>query len=263
MHLHNNYEPEPAPEITPAPEGETAEEASAAERPQLGAVTPARGKYALHCLTVIGQIEGHYILPSQNKTTKYENVIPQLVAIEEEPSIEGLLIILNTVGGDVEAGLALAELIAGMTKPTVSLVLGGGHSIGVPLAVSAKRSFIVPSATMTIHPVRMNGLVLGVPQTLTYFIRMQERITSFVTSHSSMPKERLEYLMMNTSELVTDVGTMLDGETAVKEGLIDQMGTLSDALHCLYGMIEEHKKTQPEDNRQQDKQPDESEQSSN
>ena len=145
-----------------------------------GSVTPAGGKYAIHCLTIIGQVEGHYILPPQNKTTKYEHVIPQLVAIQQDPQIEGLIVILNTVGGDVEAGLAIAELIAGMNKPTVSLVLGGGHSIGVPLAVSARQSFIAPSATMTIHPVRMNGLVLGVPQTLSYFDKMQERIVRFV-----------------------------------------------------------------------------------
>ncbi|HIZ17178.1 MAG TPA: ATP-dependent Clp protease proteolytic subunit, partial [Firmicutes bacterium] len=163
---------------------------------ELSAVTPAKGNHVLHCLTVVGQIEGHYILPSQNKTTKYEHVIPQLVAIEEDPEIEGLIIILNTVGGDVEAGLAIAELISGMKKPTVSLVLGGGHSIGVPLAVSAKRSFIAPSATMTIHPVRMSGLVLGVPQTLSYFDRMQDRITRFVTANSHISEETFKSLMM-------------------------------------------------------------------
>ena len=202
-------------------------------------VTVDEGGRVLHCLTIIGQIEGHYILPEQNKTTKYEHVIPQLVAIEEDSSIDGLLIILNTVGGDVEAGLAIAELIAGMTTPTVSLVLGGGHSIGVPLAVAAKKSFIVPSATMTIHPVRMNGLVLGVPQTLSYFDRMQERITNFVTANSSIDEELFTKLMMNTSELVTDVGTMLDGEKAVECGLIDSLGGLSDALKALYQLIDE------------------------
>ena len=191
----------------------------------------------IHCLTVIGQIEGHFILPPQNKTTKYEHVIPQLVAIEESKDIEGLIIILNTVGGDIEAGLALAELLSGMRKPTVSLVLGGGHSIGVPLAVSAKKSFIVPSATMTVHPVRMNGLVLGVPQTLSYFDKMQERIVRFVADNSSMKSERFRELMTATGELVMDVGTVLDGESAVKEGLIDSLGGLSDALDCLYGMI--------------------------
>lgn len=186
---------------------------------------------------MIGQIEGHFILPPQNKTTKYEHVIPQLVAIEESRDIEGLIIILNTVGGDIEAGLALAELLSGMRKPTVSLVLGGGHSIGVPLAVSAKKSFIVPSATMTVHPVRMNGLVLGVPQTLSYFDKMQERIVRFVADNSSMKSERFRELMTATGELVMDVGTVLDGESAVKEGLIDSLGGLSDALDCLYGMI--------------------------
>ena len=182
-----------------------------------GSVITGGGK-AIHCLTVIGQIEGHNVLPSQNKTTKYEHVIPQLVAIEEEPGIDGLLMILNTVGGDVEAGLALAELVAGMKKPTVSLVLGGGHSIGVPLAVAAKHSFIVPSATMTIHPVRMSGLMLGVPQTMDYFQRMQERITRFVTANSHISAERFYELAMNTQELVMDVGTVLDGADAVEEG---------------------------------------------
>lgn len=203
-----------------------------------GSVTLGENGKVLHCLTIIGQIEGHYILPEQNKATKYEHVIPQLVAIEEDPTIDGLLIVLNTVGGDVEAGLAIAELIAGMTTPTVSLVLGGGHSIGVPLAVSAKKSFIVPSATMTIHPVRMNGLVLGVPQTLSYFDRMQERITNFVTANSGIDEKVFTDLMMNTGELVTDVGTVLDGEKAVEYGLIDSLGSLSDALGALYELID-------------------------
>lgn len=195
------------------------------------------GRY-IHCLTIIGQVEGHYILPPSNKTTKYEHVIPQLVAIEESEEIDGLLIILNTVGGDIEAGLAIAELIAGMKKPTASLVLGGGHSIGVPLAVSANRSFIVPTATMTIHPVRMNGLVLGVPQTLSYFDKMQERIVSFVSQNSKIPPQRFRELMMATGELVMDVGTVLDGENAVKEGLIDDIGNLKDAMSYLYSEIE-------------------------
>ncbi len=203
-----------------------------------GSVTATNGKHIIHCLTVIGQIEGHYILPSQNKTTKYEHVIPQLVAIEEDSDIEGLIIILNTVGGDVEAGLAIAELVAGMKKPTVSLVLGGGHSIGVPLAVSAKRSFIVPSATMTLHPVRTSGLVLGVPQMMSYFDKMQERIVRFVADNSSISPKRFKQLMLNVGELVTDMGTVLDGDSAVKEGLIDEKGGLSDALDCLYRLIE-------------------------
>lgn len=203
-----------------------------------GSISETKGKYPIYCLTIVGQIEGHSILPPQTKTTKYEHVIPQLVAIEENPEIKGLLILLNTVGGDVEAGLAIAELIAGMKKPTVSLVLGGGHSIGVPLAVSAKHSFIVPSATMTIHPVRMSGLVLGIPQTMHYFEKMQDRITNFVTANSGIKGERYTELMMNTGELVMDVGTVLDGETAVAEGLIDSLGGLSDAISCLYNEIE-------------------------
>ena len=205
---------------------------------KLGSVTSTQGKHVIHCLTVVGQIEGHYILPSQNKTTKYEHVIPQLVAIEEDKEIEGLLIILNTVGGDVEAGLAIAELIAGMKKPTVSLVLGGGHSIGVPLAVSAKRSFIVPSATMTLHPVRTSGLVLGVPQMLNYFDKMQDRIIRFITDNSNISGDRFKKLMLNVGELVTDMGTVLEGEAAVKEGLIDNLGGLREAIDCLYSLIE-------------------------
>lgn len=205
---------------------------------KMGSVTTTKGKHTIHCLTVVGQIEGHFILPSQNKTTKYEHVIPQLVAIEEDKSIDGLIIILNTVGGDVEAGLAIAELIAGMKTPTVSLVLGGGHSIGVPLAVSAKRSFIAPSATMTLHPVRTSGLVLGVPQMLNYFDKMQDRIIRFVTDNSRISAERFKELMLNVGELVTDMGSVLEGESAVKEGLIDNLGGLREALACLYEMIE-------------------------
>ncbi len=224
---------------------ETSDDPSSQLRNQLrdtedtGSVTTNNGRHIIHCLTIIGQIEGHYALSAENKTTKYEHVMPQLVAIEESQEIEGLLILLNTVGGDIEAGLALAELIAGMKKPTVSLVLGGGHSIGVPLAVAAKRSFIASSATMTLHPVRMNGLVLGVPQAFLHFQRTQERITDFVTQNSHMPSRRFHELCMNTGELATDVGSVLDGEEAVKEGLIDDLGTLSDAIAALYAMIEE------------------------
>ncbi len=196
-------------------------------------------KHNIHCLSIIGQIEGHYILPPQNKTTKYEHIMPALVAIEQDESIEGLIIILNTVGGDVEAGLAIAELISSMKTPTVSIVVGGGHSIGVPLAVSAKQSFIVRSATMTIHPVRMTGLVLGVPQTLSYFEKMQERIVRFVCDNSNISSERFTELMMKTGELVMDVGTVLSGEEAVNEGLIDHEGGLREAIDCLYQMIEE------------------------
>lgn len=206
---------------------------------ETGGITAKKGKHIIHCLTIIGQIEGHYILPAQNKTTKYEHVIPQLLAVEQDPSIEGLVVILNTVGGDVEAGLAIAELLSGMKKPTVSLVLGGGHSIGVPLACSARKSFIVPSATMTVHPVRMNGLVLGVPQTLSYFDKMQERIVKFVTDNSKISADRFRQLMMNKDELVMDVGTVLDGQAAVEEGLIDSLGGVSDVIQALYEMIEE------------------------
>lgn len=206
---------------------------------ETGSITVSKDGHFIHCLTIIGQIEGHYILPSQNKTTKYEHVIPQLVAIEESKEIEGLLIILNTVGGDVEAGLAIAELLSTMKTPTASLVLGGGHSIGVPLAVSCKRSFIVPSATMTVHPVRMNGLVLGVPQTLSYFEKMQDRIVRFVANNSQISAEKFRELMMITGELVMDVGTVLDGEGAVNSGLIDELGGLSDALDFLDRSIEE------------------------
>lgn len=191
------------------------------------------------CMTVIGQIEGHYILSSQNKTTKYEHVIPRLVSVEQNHNIDGLLLILNTVGGDIEAGLALAELIAGMKKPTVSLVLGGGHSIGVPLAVAAKKSFIAKTATMTVHPVRMNGLVLGVPQTLAYFQNMQERIVRFVCENSRISPERFRELMLNPGELVTDLGTLLEGQTAVDEGIIDRVGTLADAVEALKEMRNE------------------------
>ena len=208
-----------------------------------GSITANTGKYKIHCITIIGQVEGHYLLSADNKTTKYEHVLPQLVAIEEEPSIDGLLILINTVGGDVEAGLAIAELIAGMEKPTVSMVLGGGHSIGVPLAVAAKKSFIAKSASMTIHPVRMSGLMLGVPQTFEYFQRMQERITGFIAENSNISPERVHDLSMNTQELVMDVGTILEGEDAVREGLIDSIGNLSDALRALYDMIDERRKS--------------------
>jgi len=207
-----------------------------------GDTVSQNSKHLIHCLNVIGQIEGHYVLAEQNKTTKYEHIIPALVAIEQDRSVEGLLIILNTVGGDVEAGLAIAELIAGMKTPTVSLVVGGGHSIGVPLAVSAKHSFIVPTASMTIHPVRMNGTVLGVPQTLSYFDKMQDRIINFVTHNSKVKEDEFRSLMMNTEELVLDVGSVLEGGKAVEMGLIDEMGGLSDAMECLYSMIENTEK---------------------
>ncbi len=211
----------------------------------MGIIATANAPYNIHCLSIIGQIEGHYILPPQNKTTKYEHIIPALVSIEQDSSVEGLLIVLNTVGGDVEAGLAIAELIAGISKPTVSIVVGGGHSIGVPLAVSAKESFIVPSATMTIHPVRMNGMMLGVPQTMNYFEKMQDRITRFVTKNSRISPERFKELMMERDELVLDIGTVLDGKNAVEEGLIDNLGSLSDAVKRLYELIEKDKSKTP------------------
>ncbi len=205
---------------------------------ELGNVGTLGSKHKIFCLTIIGEIEGHNVLPEQSKTTKYEHVIPQLIAVEESDEIEGMVIILNTVGGDVEAGLALAEMISGMKKPTVSFVLGGGHSIGVPLSVSAKRSYIAPSATMTIHPVRSTGLVIGVPQMLNHFERMQKRITDFVVKNSRISSGRFTDLMMNTKELVTDVGTVLTGEAAVKEGLIDEVGSLSTVIEGLYELIE-------------------------
>lgn len=187
----------------------------------------------IHCLTIIGQIEGHQLLPDDVKTTKYEHILPLIAAVEEAKDIKGLLILLNTMGGDVEAGLAIAELIAGMTKPTVSLVLGGGHSIGVPLAVSARCSMIAPSAAMTVHPVRLNGVVIGVPQTYNYLARIQQRIVGFVTAHSNITRDEYLRLMTNTDELANDTGSVIYGEEAVRLGLIDKVGTLSDALDLL------------------------------
>ncbi len=196
------------------------------------------GKHAVQCLSIIGQIEGHYLLPANNKTTKYEHILPQLVAMEEDDGVEGLLILLNTIGGDVEAGLAIAELIAGMAKPTVSLVLGGGHSIGVPLAVSAKTSFIVPSATMTVHPVRTTGTVVGVRQSFAHFEKMQQRIVRFISDHSRITAARLNQLMMTVGDQALDMGVILSGDQAVEEGLIDRVGSLQDALKELYHLIE-------------------------
>lgn len=215
---------------------------------ETGSIIKTKGRHSIHCLTVVGLIEGHVDAGEGQKVTKYEHVIPQLVAVQEDPSIEGLLVVLNTVGGDVEAGLALAELIAGVTKPSATLVLGGGHSIGIPLAVSAQHSFIVPTATMTIHPVRHSGLVLGVPQTMRYFEQMQERIAGFVTGHSNITKERFVELMMQTGELIMDVGTVLAGPQAVQEGLMDEIGGLGDALDYLYVQIEQNQaqKSQPD-----------------
>jgi len=225
---------EDVPEEKP---NETAEAMPKDDVEKSGSVTTGSPEELIHCLTIVGQIEGHTVLPTSTKSTRYEHVIPQLAAIEESPDIKGLLIILNTVGGDVEAGLALAEMIASMKKPTVSLVLGGGHSIGVPLAVAAKESFIVPSATMTIHPVRFNGMVINAPQTFTYFMKMQERIVRFVTGNSRMGEAALRSMMLATDELASDMGTVLEGEDAVRLGLIDRLGGLSQALDALHRQI--------------------------
>ena len=206
-----------------------------------GGVLAENKRESIHCLSIIGQIEGHYFLPEGQKATKYEHIIPLLVSIEEDDSVDGVLMILNTMGGDVEAGLAIAEMIASMTKPTVSLVLGGGHSIGVPLATSAKRSFIVPSATMTIHTVRITGLVVGVPQTFRYFEEMQKRIVDFICGHSNATPEKIRELMMRPDELATDVGSIIEGSQAVEYGIIDRVGGLSDALEELRKMIRENK----------------------
>ena len=192
----------------------------------------------IYTLTIIGQVEGHQVLPETVKTTKYEHVLPLLAGIEESDEIEGLLLLLNTVGGDIEAGLAIAEMIAGMKKPTVSLVLGGGHSIGIPLAVCTKKSFITPTASMTVHPVRMTGLVVGAPQTFRYFQRIQEQIADFVTENSNITKDKFEGYMMATGEMATDVGTILYGKEAVSSGLIDKLGGLNDALSALHKMID-------------------------
>ncbi|GAB7388310.1 translocation-enhancing protein TepA [Bacillaceae bacterium] len=208
---------------------------------QLGQTSVPAVETNIHCLTIIGQIEGHLQLPPQNKTTKYEHVIPQLVAIEQNPKIEGLLVVLNTVGGDVEAGLAIAEMIASLTKPKVTLVLGGGHSIGVPIAVSADYSFIAETATMTIHPVRLTGLVIGVPETFEYMEKMQDRVIKFVTKHSKISEENFRKLMFKVGELTRDVGTNVVGPRAVECGLIDEVGGLGDALAKLNELIENNK----------------------
>lgn len=211
---------------------------------ELGTTEVPRAQSKIHTLVIIGQIEGHIVLPSQNKTTKYEHVIPQLVAIEENPDIEGLLIIMNTVGGDVEAGLALAEMVAGLSKPTVSLVLGGGHSIGAPVAVAAAYTFITPSATMTIHPIRMNGLVIGVPQTYEYLDKMQDRVVDFVVNHAAITEAKFRELMFRTGELARDIGTVLVGRDAVTCGLINAVGGVEDALDTLHDMIRQQKQLQ-------------------
>ena len=208
----------------------------------LGAALTETPEGRIYTLTIIGQVEGHQVLPETCKTTKYEHILPLLASIEESKEIDGLLLLLNTVGGDIEAGLAIAEMIAGMKKPTVSLVLGGGHSIGIPLAVCTKKSFITPTASMTVHPVRMTGLVVGAPQTFRYFQRIQEQIIEFVANNSQISKSEFEHFMMETGELATDVGTILYGKEAVAAGLIDRLGGLSDALEDLHRMIREYKK---------------------
>jgi len=210
----------------------------------MGSSTVKSDKGNIHCLTIVGQVEGHQLLPENNKTTKYEHVLPQLAAIEESDEIDALLILLNTVGGDIEAGPAIAEMIVGMKKPTASLVLGGGHSIGVPLAVAAKRSFIAPSAAMTIHPVRLTGVVIGVPQTFNYFGKIQERIVQFITENSRIKKEKLIEFMLRTGELAADVGSVIYGEEAVETGLIDQLGGLSDVLEYLHSEINRRRNAQ-------------------
>lgn len=209
---------------------------------ELGSDITKSNKGNIYTLTIIGQVEGHQVLPENCKTTKYEHVLPLLAGIEESDDLDGLLLLLNTVGGDIEAGLAIAEMIAGMKKPTVSLVLGGGHSIGIPLAVCTKKSFITPTASMTVHPVRMTGLVVGAPQTFRYFQRIQEQIADFVTSNSKITKEKFEHYMMATGEMATDVGTILYGKEAVSSGLIDKLGGLNDALSALHKMIEKNDK---------------------
>jgi ATP-dependent protease ClpP protease subunit len=212
---------------------------------QLGQTVTPNGESNIFCLSIIGQVEGHIVLPPQNKTTKYEHIIPQLVAAEQNKKIEGVLVILNTVGGDVEAGLAIAEMVSTLSKPTVTLVLGGGHSIGVPIAVSANYSIVAETATMTIHPIRLNGLVIGVPQTFEYLDKMQERVVRFCTSHSQISEEKFKELMFKTGELTRDIGTNLTGPDAVKYGLIDQVGGIGDAIAELNRRIDDRKKSQP------------------
>jgi len=213
---------------------------------EMGSTQIPEVKSNIHCLTIVGQIEGHLVLPPQNKTTKYEHIIPQLVALEQAPEIEGILIILNTVGGDVEAGLAIAEMIASVSKPTVSVVLGGGHSIGVPVAVGAQYSFIANTASMTIHPIRLNGLVIGVPQTYEYLDKMQDRVVRFVTEHSRVTEEKFRELMFRTGELARDIGTVLIGKEAVDVRLIDAVGGIGEAVKKLNEMIEEWKRNRKE-----------------
>ena len=207
----------------------------------MGSTVVKNSRGTVHCLTIVGQVEGHTLLPDNLKSTKYEHVLPLLAALEQSEQVDGVLLLLNTVGGDIEAGLAIAELAAGMTKPVVTLVLGGGHSIGVPLAVAARRSFAVPSAAMTIHPVRMSGTVIAAPQTYSYFQRLQDRIVDFVSRHSRISAESFQQLMLKKDDMAADVGSVIYGEEAVSLGIIDQVGGLSDGLACLYRQIEDRK----------------------
>jgi ATP-dependent protease ClpP protease subunit len=261
------YTPEPSPEPGILPEPERREEPGISTEPdgdsqqkkkaannkenlasmkEIGASLLPEIKSNIHCLTIIGQIEGHLVLPPQNKTTKYEHMIPQLVALEQSPEVEGIIIILNTVGGDVEAGLAIAEMIASMSKPTVSVVLGGGHSIGVPIAVSSQYSFISDTASMTIHPIRLNGLVIGVPQTYEYLDKMQDRVVHFTTKHSNISEKKFRELMFRTGDLARDIGTVLIGKEAVDIGLIDAVGGIGDAVKKINSLVEDWKKRRKE-----------------
>ena len=237
---HNDPDPRPGRRVS----GKSKNSLEAMK--ELGTTQMPEIKSNIHCLTIIGQIEGHLVLPPQNKTTKYEHMIPQLVALEQASEIEGILIVLNTVGGDVEAGLAIAEMIAGMSKPTVSVVLGGGHSIGVPIAVGTQYSYIANTASMTIHPIRLNGLVIGVPQTYEYLDKMQDRVVRFTTEHSKISEEKFRELMFRTGELARDIGTVLIGREAVDVGLIDEVGGIGDAVKKLNNLIEEWKKSRKE-----------------
>lgn len=245
-HYQNPFQPSPNDQGNPNPQKpqENNDEKSTVANniQQLGQTNiPQFEQSNIHCLTIIGQIEGHVQLPPQNKTTKYEHVIPQIIAIEQNPKVEGLMIILNTVGGDVEAGLAIAEMITSLSKPTVSLVVGGGHSIGIPIAVSADHSFITETATMTVHPVRLTGLVIGVPQSFEYLDKMQDRVVNFVTEHSNISEEKFKDLMLSKGNLTRDIGTNVVGQDAVSYGLIDSVGGVGLAMNKLNEMIDENK----------------------
>ena len=234
----SDTKPEVIPEERDTPQQQLVEMGSSVVKNRHGTI---------HCLTIIGQIEGHTMAPQNTKSTKYEHVLPLLAAIEESEEVDGLLLLLNTMGGDIEAGLGIAEMIAGMTKPTVTLVLGGGHSIGIPLAVSGQRTFIAPSASMTIHPVRMSGTMIAAPQTYHYFDRIQERIIRFVANNSHIKPEKFRELMLKSGDMSNDVGSVIYGEEAVALGLMDQVGTLHDALEALYGMMKKQRKQEKED----------------